>query len=575
MMLIVAPNKGGFWFADDGFFLQMAWNAAHGFGWDQALPQSPSYLVHACLMRLGVVEYLHFRYFNYTLTLIASLLFFCGLNKGEVRTSFLPIACCLAISVSLNSVQSPNSLVMNFWMMGCGLFLFACSSTKFNKTILFLISGLILAIAGFMHAAAAIAVLLTVLCMNLLAEKSWGKSIVFTPAFMVGSLLLWGWYIPTVGLETLLSHPIGHDASLGQLLSRIGLILTYFLKALLIYCVCIWVGTKYLKLGVEKLRVLLCLGSTFVAFSSLMSYLIPEYWLSRPFVEPLKIPGIIYYPLFFIFFEFVTTLMADKANTKEVISFSNLNKFVSISCIRQKIIHSTWTQKKFLISFAGFFLLPASLAVGSNTAIIVGLVFFAGPAAGLTILTWDYLQEKQKTYLWALPTFSIFWLLVFFGISLSYNHPAPERLLGSPKVELSNIPMTGLLVSERYQTSLQEILLAYQSSHCENRYLLILDYLPTLHFLLQHAAPREGLQYAVVRPMLFFPNEKILGKLDKNIGWCVIDATGIETEHEIKKNNGVDIRTAVRNFLKSNSKNIYEINSPGPEIVGKIYFYSY
>ena len=76
MVLFVAPNKGGFWFADDGFFLQMAWNAAYGYGWDYALPQSPSYLVHASLMRLGMVEYLHFRYFHYTLMLAASLIFF-------------------------------------------------------------------------------------------------------------------------------------------------------------------------------------------------------------------------------------------------------------------------------------------------------------------------------------------------------------------------------------------------------------------------------------------------------------------------------------------------------------------
>ncbi len=574
-MLIVAPNKGGFWFADDGFFLQMGWNAAYGYGWDHALPQSPSYLVHACLMRLGVVEYLHFRYFNYFLMLMASLLLFFGLNKGEPRTSFLPIASCLAISVSLNSVQSPNSLVMNFWMMGCGLFFFACSLTKFTRNILFLFSGLLLAIAGFMHAAAAIAVFLTVLCMNLLAEKSWGKSYIFMPVFLFGSLLLWGWYIPTVGLESLLSHPIGHDASLKQLLIRMGLILTYFLKALFIYCVCIWIGKKYLKLNIAKLTSLLCLGSTCVAFSSLLSYLIPAYWSIKPFVEPLKIPGIIYYPLFFIFFEFVVTFITNPDGIKKSIQKNTSVNIFRINHIWQIIFDSTWAQRRFLICFAGFFLLPASLAVGSNTAIIVGLVFFSGPAAGLCIMAWGFLRQKQQNYFWALPIFSIFWLLIFLGVTFSYNHPAPENLLDKPKVELSSSPMTGLRVSKPYQTSLQEILLAYESSHCENRYLLILDYLPTLHFLLQHPAPREGLQYAVVRPMLFFPNEKILEKLDKNTGWCVIDATGIETEHEIKKNDGVDIRNTVRSFLKANSKNIYEINSPGPEIVGKIYFYSY
>ena len=574
-MLIVAPNKGGFWFADDGFFLQMGWNAAYGYGWDHALPQSPSYLVHACLMRLGVVEYMHFRYFNYILMLMASLVFFFGLNKGEPRTPFLPIASCLAISVSLNSVQSPNSLVMNIWMMGCGLFFFACSRTKFTRNILFLFSGLLLAIAGFMHAAAAIAVFITVLCMNLLAEKSWGKSYVFTPVFLFGSLLLWGWYIPTVGLESLLSHPIGHDASLKQLLIRMGLILTYFLKALFIYSIYIWLGKKYLKINITKLTSLLCLGSTCVAISSLLSYLIPAYWLIKPFVEPLKIPGIIYYPLFFIFFEFVLTLITNPNDIKKSVQKNILENIFQTNNIWQKIFDSTWAQRRFLICFAGFFLLPASLAVGSNTAIIVGLVFFSGPAAGLSIMTWNYLRQKQQNYVWALPIFSIFWLLIFLGVTFSYNHPAPEKLLDKPKVELSSSPMKGLRVSKPYQSSLQEILFAYESSHCENRYLLILDYLPTLHFSLQHPAPREGLQYAVVRPMLFFPNEKILEKLDKNTGWCVIDATGIETEHEIKKNDGVDIRNTVRSFLKANSKNIYEINSPGPEIVGKIYFYSY
>ena len=575
MVLFVAPNKGGFWFADDGFFLQMAWNAAYGYGWDYALPQSPSYLVHASLMRLGMVEYLHFRYFHYTLMLAASLIFFCGLNKGRTQTTVLPVACCLGILVSLNSVQSPNSLVITFWMMGCGLFFLACSALRLSKNGLFLLSGLFFAIAGFMHAAAAVAVLLTILCIVLLAEKSWGKSYVFLPTFIVGFLLLWGWYIPTIGLEALLSHPVGHDASLRQLLIRIGLILTYFLKALLIYSASIWLGKKYLKLSTQTLRAILCLGSTMVAISALLSYLMPTQWPIRAFVEPLKIPGVIYYPLFFIFFEFVTAFNIKPTGIRGILTMNTSKICLWIKSLGGTISNLTWEQKKFLICFAGFLLLPASLAVGSNTAIIVGLVFFAGPAAGLSIMTWDYLKADHQKYYWVLPLFSICWVLVFFGVSFSYNHPSPERLFGAKKVLLTATPMDGLRVSERYQISMQEILSAYQSSHCQNRYLLILDYLPTLHFLLQHPAPQEGLQYGVVRPMLFFPSDSILKKLDKNTGWCVIDATGIETEHEIQKNGGIDIREPVRTFLKNNSSNIYEINSPGPEIVGKIYFYSY
>ena len=57
-----------------------------------------------------------------------------------------------------------------------------------------------------------------------------------------------------------------------------------------------------------------------VAISALLSYLMPTQWPIRAFVEPLKIPGVIYYPLFFIFFEFVTAFNIEPTGIRGILT---------------------------------------------------------------------------------------------------------------------------------------------------------------------------------------------------------------------------------------------------------------
>ena len=86
MLFIVAPGRGAAWFSDDGLFLRMSWDAANGFGWDKMLPQSPSYLFDALMMKLGMMELLYFRWLN------ISLCFFAGTFLLCLRSSGFPIS---------------------------------------------------------------------------------------------------------------------------------------------------------------------------------------------------------------------------------------------------------------------------------------------------------------------------------------------------------------------------------------------------------------------------------------------------------------------------------------------------
>ena len=122
LVLFIAPRRGAPWFSDDGLFLRMSWDAANGNGWDQMLPQSPSYLFNAILMKFGVVELLAFRIVNYTLCFIGSIIFFVGLDSRGIKSGLVPIAVTASILVYLNSVECPNSLVLHFFLIGFIIF---------------------------------------------------------------------------------------------------------------------------------------------------------------------------------------------------------------------------------------------------------------------------------------------------------------------------------------------------------------------------------------------------------------------------------------------------------------------
>src|SRR6266542_2459385 len=162
LMAVVAPGRGAFWYNDDGLFLVLSWNAAHGFGLDLGTAQAPHYLFHALLMKAGLSELLYFRYVNYFVILASSMVFFLGLDQERFRSPVVPVAVAASLLITLNSIQSPNSLALAFFLTGAGLYFMARDRDGWPRSALLGASGVFFGAAGFMHAAVAIAMILVV-----------------------------------------------------------------------------------------------------------------------------------------------------------------------------------------------------------------------------------------------------------------------------------------------------------------------------------------------------------------------------------------------------------------------------
>ncbi len=80
LIYVIGPLRGAPWFSDDGLFLRMSFDAANGYGWDRMLPQQPSYLFNALLMKFGMTELLQFRTVNYSMCFFSAVIFFIGLD---------------------------------------------------------------------------------------------------------------------------------------------------------------------------------------------------------------------------------------------------------------------------------------------------------------------------------------------------------------------------------------------------------------------------------------------------------------------------------------------------------------
>ena len=575
LLFIVSPARGAYWLSDDGLFLRMSWEAAKGYGWDRMLPQSPSYLFHALWMKIGLIQYLHFRYLHYIFSFICVFIFFGGLIERPTRSFVYPATVLLGILVSINSIESPNSLVLNFFLLGTGLYFYALKTQqKFFKQLFFYCGAVFLAICGFMHAAAAIASVLLVLIMIWLVPKF--RRLLFLTVFLCLLIGLWAWYINQIGLSSLLQTPAAHDISGLKLLHRIWLLFEFALKPLAFYCLsaylCIYWLSKRRQGSTQLDPILIGMslswGVAFLACLSVVSYLLDWGWRFPGWRGILQVPGLIYYPLFFILF-FIIHQNISQWHFKTLIDESMALKM---------------QQKKQLISILGFILFPAALAVGSNTAIIQGLVFFAGPAAGLVIYLWSEWLSKSidqhhrnqngkknepQFLCWgSWRWFFLVWFILYAIFSLSYNHPSSRTVMDATLKTINHGPLHGVRETAQYQESMGQIDAIYQAEHCAQKTLLVMDYVPMLHYILGHAAPNE---LGVMRPMYYYPEEKIQKALSDTRGWCVIDLTGIETQEDIQKNGG-DRREPLRQWIQQHG-NKYDVVTPGPELIGKITIY--
>jgi hypothetical protein len=419
----------------------------------------------------------------------------------------------------------------------------------------------------------------------------------FFGLFFLSLIALWAWYINEIGVAVLLQTPAAHETGILVLLNRIWLLLKFALFPFVIscfafYCKWSWKKKRYpihSEFEAQHIFYQLSWVVTALAVFSILSYLLGWGWRFPGWHEILQIPGLIYYLLFF----YLTYLGQKTFIQMHCQSDGSNSNHINLlgKRIFQYFNHQDLNieQKKKLISITGFLFLPASLAVGSNTAIIQGLVFFAGPAAGLMIFLWFDLSiarypgfgeassQAAENEVWSSPMFFswgswklllLIWFLIFGVFALTYNHPASRKVLEGNLIEITEGPLQGVLETERYRESLVQLSAVYRAQHCNEKTLIVLDYVPLIYFIFSHAAPNS---VGVIRPMYYYPHEQIMTALADSRGWCVIDITDLETQDDIQKNAG-DRRDSLRQWLKMNGKK-FSTKTPDSEIVGEIDIY--
>jgi len=573
LLLVVAPGRGAPLVDDDGLFLDMSWQVANGFGLNLQMPQAPSYLVNAALMTMGVHEILYFRYINYVVILLSSTVFFLGADRRRWGSPIAPLAVCASLFVSLDAIQNPNSLALAFFLMGAGLYFFASDTSGWKQSLLLVNSGLFFALCGFMHAAVALAMVLIV-TIALVIDPSLRRKALW-PVFLIVSILLWGIYLANLGLQNFLTTPAAHDASLRYLLFRVTIITWFYVEAIAAYLVVLaFLGRERRKLAHILLIVLITLfyGANLVAYI----FQIPPpnpfplhgvFLLSKEGQWISRLPGALaYYLLLFTGMRWLTENWSEqlwKPNTSfyrraQVAVAESFNAFSADVRARK------WT-----IAVFGFVLLQASAAAGSDTSISQGMVFLAGPTLGFSILMWGSLHNSEETRsrLYA-PLVAI---LVGFCVlfTLAYNHPTHQPILSRGRMVLHLSPLHGIYESPRYNASMAQLLDAYRENGCSDKVLITLVYTPLLYYIFQHPIPKE---IGVLRPALYYPEDKVRAVLDPRRGWCVFDATDAEITQDIAV-HGQDRRESLRRWLIVTSDRKITTPSVNPAYMSDIKLY--
>jgi len=120
--------------------------------------------------------------------------------------------------------------------------------------------------------------------------------------------------------------------------------------------------------------------------------------------------------------------------------------------------------------------------------------------------------------------------------------------------------LRGIKETVQYRDAVIQLRHAYAESACENKRLILLDYVPIVHLLLQHEVPNN---YGVVRPGVYFPEKKLMHELDSKLGWCVLDVTTDETMVMMR---GGDIRDGVRARVFEERRDAIALPSPSNDI---------
>ena len=552
--LIVAPGRGAGWAVDDGMFLANAWSFVRDGKLEGMLPQEPVYLANALWMKLGVRELLHFRYIYYGLSFLSAVVFFAGLDRRHFSSPLVPIAVAAALTVAFSSVLP----FYFFFLFGAGCYFFSMNAAPWIRQLLLALSGVLLAVAGFMHAAFLIAMVLLVGFL-LVLDKSVRRS-PFAPCFALAVLVLWGFYIARLGAARFFDTPAGHDASLSHLLLKLKSIIWYFCSAALVYAIVAWVffrlGRRRYAAAQMTIGVAITAYFAFTLFRSGTNVLNGSMRVNdlvRPMFEA---TAAVYEVLLLVFFRWAGELFHDAGSDGEP--------------LRQRIklvisqLQGSGEHRKLLTAVLGLFLIVSGYAAGSNSDYEICLSAYSAPALGTALILWGRFESGN----WSIVIRTIngamlvTWLLIFGAFAASVNLPTMTPIVSHGRVELQQSPLRGIDERPEYARVVVQLRELYQNNGCENLSLVMLDYVPMVYFILGHSLP-DG--FGIVRPSFYFPKENVVQALDLRKGWCALDVTTEETQAMVNS-RGFDVREGVRKQIQEKSQKVFDLSSPSDGI---------
>lgn len=558
MCWFVAPRRGAEWNEDDGYFLMRSWMAAHGFGLDRLAPHDPCYLVNALLMEAGVSAVLRFRQIGHLLTFASASVFFVSLDGRGLGSGLVPLAVGASLLVSLTSVSTPASLSLAFFMVGAGGIFRAMEATGRAQAALASLAGLSLALAGFMHAAVGIGMVCVVALALWLDPRLRHGSL--GPTFGLAIAVLWGTYALAVGPDALASAPPGHDGSPRHLISRLVLLARHLGEPVVAFAAVSIVLRAFGNRAFTMAQVLLGLVVTAFYGLTLIRYLQalppPPPWL--PF-------GRIVYFLTGVG-QYVERIPGAAAY---LFVFAALRSFADIWCRAESrglgsrveaLLRGAPGRRKLTLAVAGFSLIGWALAVGSLSDVFQNFAFLGGCLIGFAIVA-DGPGLAAVPIPRAARIVPILWLGLLLGFTLGYNHSTNGSLFAADRVEIEGGVLRGIHASRRYVDATTRLVEAHRARGGAGLPLVVLDYLPTVHLLLERPLPAFGL----VRPAYYFPETRIRGELDPDRGWFVVDATGPETQDWVA-DRGADIRAPLRAWIAANSDPPVELTGPSAQL---------
>lgn len=572
MSLFIMPRRAIGLSSDDGLFLTLSWQVANGFGLDHlALPQTPNYLVNAVFMGLGFHEIFWFRFLNVFLCALSSLALFTALKKDETPGYVTPVAVAASSGIYLYTIQGPNSLALNFFMLGLAAFIAGHAQADRRRTRWLVVSGLLLALAGFMHVVVAAALTAWIVFSMALGYRSRVVLLVY----VVCSAILWGWYIHAVGPSIFFAAPKAHSGDTFHLLGRLLSILRYYGEIALFSLCCLIALGAVVKLNRIGIFLCACLAAFFVYH--LCDYVYHTIHLD----EPIQLgPAFLWHGKYLLSDEglWISALPGAFAFHVLIAAFLYycLSPWQGAWLFRKRQGNDAAARRParrdrdLVIAAAGIVTLQLATSVGSNTGISQGMIFFAGPACGLAIMLLCGAGEDRSAFdRVAHKGFCALCLGTIALFSLFYDHTENQRIFSRGIAPISVSPLRGLWAHPQYSSAMSKLIDAYEKNGCANKRMMAMDYVPLLNYVVRH--PFDA-AVGLVRPLFFFSNEKILSEFNKGESWCVIDVTSIETRAYIDR-TGTDPRSDVRNWLEQHSHVTEKMETEGLVDLSDMAFY--